>query len=201
MRGEDRRNGCLFIYVNLEDQVPKAHPPRIIREIANDVLEGLAADFEASSSHTGRPSIPPEKLLRALLLQAFYTIRPERQLMEQLNFNILFHWFVGLGMDDIVWDARSFAKNRDRLLKAEVSRKLLKGVVEHKKVRRLLSREGRPLSKEIPQFSAVHIRRAKASTPCGSVGPTSATTWAAPAGFFWMCARGGIQRRDGHRSA
>ena len=89
----------------------------------------------------GRPSIPPEQLLRALLLQAFYTIRSERQLMEQLDFNILFRWFVGLGMDDGVWDASTFCHNRDRLLEADVSAKLLNGVVEHKKVRRLLSRD------------------------------------------------------------
>jgi transposase len=107
----------------------------------NDVLAGLWSDFEAAYSATGRPSVPPEQLLRALLLQAFYSIRSERQLMEQLNFNILFRWFVGLGMDDPVWDATVFCHNRDRLLEAEVSAKLLNGVVDHKKVRRLLSRD------------------------------------------------------------
>ena len=141
MRGEDRKSGNLFSYVDLEDRVPAAHPLRVIREIVNDVLDGLSSDFEAVYSDTGRPSIPPEKLLRALLLQAFYSIRSERQLMEQLDFNLLFRWFVGLGMDDAVWDASSFCKNRDRLLEADVSAKLLNGVVEHKKVRRLLSRD------------------------------------------------------------
>ncbi len=141
MRGDDRKSGSFFSYVDLEDRVPKAHPLRVIRGIVNDVLDELSLDFEAVYSHTGRPSIPPEKLLRALLLQAFYSIRSERQLMEQLDFNLLFRWFVGLGMDDAVWDASSFAKNRDRLLEADVSAKLLGGVVEHKKVRRLLSRD------------------------------------------------------------
>ena len=141
MRGDDWKSGSFFSYVDLEDRVPAKHPLRVIRGIVNDVLDGMSLDFEALYSHTGRPSIPPEKLLRALLLQAFYSIRSERQLLEQLDFNLLFRWFVGLGLDDAVWDASSFAKNRDRLLEADVSAKLLGGVVEHKKVRRLLSRD------------------------------------------------------------
>ena len=141
MRGSDQSSGKLFSYVDLEDRVPPNHPLRAIRGIVNDVLTGLSAEFEKLYSHTGRPSIPPEKLLRALLLQAFYTIRSERQLMEQLDFNLLFRWFVGLAMDDAVWDATVFCKNRDRLLEAEVSAKLLNGVVGHERVRRLLSRE------------------------------------------------------------
>ena len=141
MRGEDRQSGSFFSYVNLEERVPGNHPLRVIRGIVNDVLEGLGADFEAAYSPTGRPSIPPEKLLRALLLQAFYSIRSERQLMEQLDFNLLFRWFVGLGIDAPVWDASTFCHNRDRLLEVDVSAKFLNGVVEHKKVRRLLSRD------------------------------------------------------------
>lgn len=141
MRGHDQTSGKLFSYIDLEDRVPAKHPLRTIREIVNDVLVSLSSDFEAMYSREGRPSIPPEQLLRALLLQAFYTIRSERQLMEQLDFNILFRWFVGLDMEDAVWDASTFCKNRDRLLEAEVSAKLLSGVIEHKKVRRLLSRD------------------------------------------------------------
>jgi len=141
MRGEDCKSGSLFSYVDLEARVPRTHPLRIIRVIVNDVLSSLSSEFEALYSRTGRPSIPPEKLLRALLLQAFYSIRSERQLMEQLDFNMLFRWFVGLGMDDAVWDASTFCHNRDRLLEAEVSAMLLSGVVEHRKVRRLLSRD------------------------------------------------------------
>jgi transposase len=141
MRGEDRRSGSLFSYVDLDARVPAKHPLRVIRSIVNDVLGSLSLDFEALYSYTGRPSIPPEQLLRALLLQAFYSVRSERQLMEQLEFNMLFRWFVGLGMDDPVWDASTFCHNRDRLMEADVSAKLLGGVVEHKKVRRLLSRD------------------------------------------------------------
>ena len=141
MRGQDDRSGSLFSYIDLEDRIPATHPLRVIREIVNDVLGTLSGEFAAMYSSTGRPSIPPEKLLRALLLQAFYTIRSERQLMEQLNFNLLFRWFVGLGLDDVVWDASTFCKNRDRLLEAEVSAKFLRGVIEHGRVRRLLSRD------------------------------------------------------------
>ena len=141
MRGEDRSSGSLFSYVDLESRVPSEHPLRLIREVVNEVLASLSGEFAGLYSHTGRPSIAPEKLLRALLLQAFYSIRSERQLMEQLDFNLLFRWFVGLGLDDGVWDATVFCKNRDRLLEAEVASKLLAGVVGHPKVRGLLSRE------------------------------------------------------------
>jgi transposase len=141
MRGDDGKSGGLFSYVDLEARVPAKHPLRIIRLIVNEVLESLSSEFAALYSHTGRPSIPPEQLLRALLLQAFYSIRSERQLMEQLDFNMLFRWFVGLGLDDAVWDASTFCHNRDRLLEADVSALLLSGVVGHRKVRRLLSRD------------------------------------------------------------
>jgi len=141
MRGEDRSSGSLFSYVDLESRVPADHPLRLIRGIVNEVLVSLSAEFEGLYSHIGRPGIAPEKLLRALLLQAFYSIRSERQLMEQLDFNLLFRWFVGLGLDDPVWDATVFCKNRDRLLEAEISVKLLAGIVAHPKVRPLLSGE------------------------------------------------------------
>ena len=141
MRGRDQSSGNLFSYVDLEERVPDDHPLRLIREIVNDVLGSLSSEFETLYSHMGRPSIPPEKLLRALLLQAFYSIRSERQLMEQLNFNMQFCWFVGLGLDDGVWDASAFCHNRDRLLEAEVSAQLLAGVIQHHKVGGLLSRD------------------------------------------------------------
>lgn len=141
MRGDDGKSGSLFSYVDLDDRVPKRHPLRLIRTIVNDVLAGLSADFSSLYSAMGRPSIAPEKLLRALLLQAFYSIRSERQLMEQLDFNLLYRWFVGLGIDDGVWDASSFCKNRDRLLEAEIAAKFLAGIIAHKRVSRLLSRD------------------------------------------------------------
>ena len=105
MRGTDERSGSLFSFVDLEARVPKDHPLRAIREIANGALLDLSADFAAMYAPLGRPSIPPEKLLRASLLQAFYTIRSERQLMERLEFDLLFRWFAGLGIDDAVWNA------------------------------------------------------------------------------------------------
>lgn len=139
MRGSDGRSGALFSYVALEDRVPAGLPLRAIREIVNSALGGLSADFAGLYSRTGQPSIPPEKLLRALLLQAFYSIRSERQLMEQLDFNLLYRWLVGLGIDDAAWNATTFCKNRDRLLKGEVARRFLEEVVDHARVRGLLS--------------------------------------------------------------
>src|SRR5262245_35947980 len=123
MRGWDLRTGELFSYVDLEQRVPESHPLRLIRRIVNEVLAVLDGEFGKLYAAEGRPSIAPERLLRALLLQAFYSIRSERQLMEQLHYNLLYRWFVGLGVDDRVWVPTVFTKNRDRLLEAEVARK------------------------------------------------------------------------------
>ena len=103
MRGTDKRTGELFSYVDLEKRVPAKHPLRLVRVVVNEVLAALDSDFSKAYADSGRPSIPPERLLRALLLQAFYTIRSERQLMEQLDYNLLYRWFVGLGVDEPVW--------------------------------------------------------------------------------------------------
>jgi transposase len=141
MRGSDSRSGSLFSYVDLETRVPSDHPLRVIRSFADEALAGMSARFEACYARTGRPSIAPERLMRALLLQAFYSIRSERQLMERLEFDLLFRWFVGLGIDDAVWDASSFSKNRDRLMDADAAAEFLSGVVRHPQVRRQMSRE------------------------------------------------------------
>ena len=141
MRGSDDRSGELFSYVDLEDRVPATHPLRLIRSIINDVLNKLDGEFAALYARGGRSSIAPERLLRASLLQAFYSIRSERQLMEQLDYNLLYRWFVGLGIDDAVWDHSTFSKNRDRLLEADVAAKFLKAVLQHPKVKPLLSDE------------------------------------------------------------
>jgi transposase len=141
MRGTDERSGSLFSYVDLEARVRKGHPLRAIRDIANGALSELSADFEAMYAPLGRPSIPPEKLLRALLLQAFYSIRSERQLMDRLEFDLLFRWFVGLGIDDPAWDHSVFSKNRDRLLEGEIAAKFLAAILTQPKVKRLLSSE------------------------------------------------------------
>ena len=124
-----------------EERVPQSHPLRLIRRIVNDVLSQLDGEFAKLYADDGRPSIAPERLLRALLLQAFYTIRSERQLMEQLQYNLLYRWFVGLGVDDPVWVPTVFSKNRDRLLGAEVARKFLAELLTHKEVCALLSDE------------------------------------------------------------
>src|SRR5512134_829937 len=126
MRGPDRRTEGLFSYVSCESRVPEGHPLRAILAVADAALAGLDRDFQQLYALNGRPSIPPEKLLRALLLQAFHSVRSERQLMEQLDCNLLFRWFVGLGIDDPVWDVTVFTKNRDRLLQGEIAAKFLR---------------------------------------------------------------------------
>jgi len=139
MRGTDERSGSLFSYVDLELRVPKGHPLRTIREIVNGALSDLGVDFAAMYAPLGRPSIPPEKLLRASLLQAFYSIRSERQLMERIEFDLLFRWFVGLGIDDAIWDHSVFSKNRDRLLEGEIAAKFMAAVLTQPRVKRFLS--------------------------------------------------------------
>jgi transposase len=125
MRGTDCEQSSMFSYISVEQRVPKDHPPRAIRTMADTALKDLDKRFDGMYAALGRPSIPPERLLRALLLQVFYTTRSERLLMEQLNYNFLFRWFVGLSIDDPVWDAgvgrNGVPKNRDRLLKGEVA--------------------------------------------------------------------------------
>lgn len=139
MRGSDERTGSLFSYVDLEARVRGDHPLRVIRAIANAALSDLSRAFDRLYTDFGRPSIAPEKLLRAMLLQAFYGIRSERQLMERLEFDLLFRWFIGLGVDDPVWDHSTFSKNRDRLLEGEIAAKFLAAVLAQPKVKRLLS--------------------------------------------------------------
>ena len=139
MRGGDEQTGELFSYVNLEKRVRSDHPLRAIRGLVNEALVALEQEFAALYAPIGRPSIPPEKLLRAMLLQAFYSIRSERQLMERLEFDLLFRWFVGIGVDDAAWDHSVFSKNRERLLEGDIAAKLLSGVLAHPRVKRLLS--------------------------------------------------------------
>jgi transposase len=140
MRGSDEQSGSLFSYVDLEARVRADHPLRAIREITNAALSDLSGDFEVLyPPRLGRPSIPPERLLRAMLLQAFYGIRSERQLMERMEFDLLFRWFVGLGVDDPAWDHSSFTKNRERLLEGEIAAKFLQAVMARPRVKRLLS--------------------------------------------------------------
>jgi transposase len=141
MRGGDVRTGELFSYVDLEDRVRGDHPLRAIRLIVNEALASLEEEFAALYSPIGRPSIAPEKLLRAMLLQAFYSIRSERLLMERLEYDLLFRWFVGIGIDDAAWDHSVFSKNRDRLLEGDIAAKFLSAILSQPKVKRLLSTE------------------------------------------------------------
>ena len=141
MRGDDTRQGSMWSYISPEQRVPQDHPLRPIRAMVDQALEDLSPRFALRYSHTGRPSIPPEQLLRALLLQVLFTVRSERQLMQQLDYNLLFRWFVGLNMDDPVWDATVFTKNRDRLLAGDVAQALFDAVLAQAKAQGLLSAE------------------------------------------------------------
>jgi transposase len=139
MRGADETSGSLFSYVDLEARIPARHPLRTIRQVVNEALASLDAEFEALYTDFGRPSIAPERLIRASLIQILFSVRSERQLMEQMQYNLLFRWFVGLGIDDPVWVPTVFTKNRDRLLTTEMSRKVMAAILGHREVAPLLS--------------------------------------------------------------
>lgn len=141
MRGSDERQSALFSYISAEDRVPPNHPLRSMRKLVEPVLKEMSPQFDALYSRIGRPSIPPERLLRATLLQVLYTIRSERQLMEHLDYNILFRWFVGLNLDDPVWVPTVFSHNRDRLLEGDIAQAFLQGVLRQADQRGLLSHE------------------------------------------------------------
>jgi transposase len=141
MRGTDMQQGGMFSYVSLEARVPKDHPLRGIKRLLDEALSGMSRDFEKVYAEEGRPSIPPERLVRASTLQILYSVRSERLLCEQLDYNLLFRWFVGLSIDEAVWDHSTFTKNRDRLIEARVARKLLRCVVRKARDAHLLSNE------------------------------------------------------------
>ena len=141
MRGTDVQQSGLFSYVSLEDRIPAEHPLRAVRALLDEALSSMSRDFDRVYAEAGRASIPPERLVRALTLQILYSIRSERLLCEQLNYNLLFRWFVGLTVDEGVWDHSTFTKNRERLIEAKVARKLLRRVVRNAKTARLLSNE------------------------------------------------------------
>jgi len=141
MRGRFRDQAGLFSYLSVEDRVPVGHPLRPIRDLVREVLTSMSRQFSALYASEGRPSVPPEQLLSALLLQAFYSIRSEQQLVEQLNYNLLFRWFVGLSPDAPVWHATTFTKNRDRLLNEAVFEAFMTRLLNHPKVKPLLSSE------------------------------------------------------------
>lgn len=141
MRGSDQRSGLLFSYVDLEKRIRPDHPLRTIRAVVDEALASLNPHFGNLYAEIGRPSIAPEQLLRAMLLQAFFSVRSERQLMERIDYDLLFRWFVGLGIDDAVWNASTFSKNRDRLLEGEIAARFLSAILAIPRVKRLLSSE------------------------------------------------------------
>ena len=141
MRGTDVHQEGLFSYLSPESRIPQRHPLRPVREMVDIALSELSGQFESMYSDTGRRSIPPEKLLRALLLQILYSIRSERMLCVQLDYNLLFRWFIGLSMDDPVWDHSTFSKNRDRLLESEIARGLFDAILAQAEARDLTSDE------------------------------------------------------------
>src|SRR3990170_4948868 len=141
MRGDENQQQAMFSYVNLDQRVPIHHPLRAIRKMADQALAEPSSHFDALYARRGRPSKPPEQLIRALLLQVLYAIRSERQLMERIRYDLLFRWFVGLGIDEQEWDATVFTKNRDRLMEGEVAQRLLGAVREQARSQDLLSEE------------------------------------------------------------
>jgi len=141
MRGESDQQASLFSYINLESRIPEHHPIRKIRSVVDRALNEMAAEFEGMYAAVGRPSIPPEQLIRALLLQVFFTIRSERQLVERLDYDLMFRWFVGLGMDDPVWNHSTFSKNRDRLMRHNIDELFFEAVKKQAYAKKLMSRE------------------------------------------------------------
>lgn len=141
MRSKDMKQQVFFSFKSIEDRIPQDHPIRPLKKLVDQALESLSKDFDRLYSKTGRPSIPPEQLLRALLLQIFFSIRSERQLVEQLEYNMMFKWFVGLNLDDDIWNHSTFTKNRDRLLEGEIAQRFFEEVLKLAKEQGLVSPE------------------------------------------------------------
>jgi transposase len=170
MRGDDQKQTAMFSYLTLSQRIPADHPGRQIRMLVDRALERMDAELEELYSETGRPSIAPERLLRATLLMILYSIRGERQLMEQMNYNLLFRWFVGLEMDDAIWDVSVFTKNRERLIEGAVSQRLLESVLIAARAHNLLSEEHFTVDGTLIQAwaAARSIRKRSSSRICAS---------------------------------
>jgi transposase len=171
MRGENQSTQSMFCYVSPETMVPKDHPLRPLKVMVDAALKEISVHFDAIYSHTGRPSIPPEKLLKASLLQAFFTIRSERQLVEQIGYNLLFRWFLDMALDEKPWDATVFSKNRDRLLKAEISAHFFAAVLAQARREQLLSSEHFTVDGTLLEaWASIKSFRPKDGPPEGPVG-------------------------------
>ena len=191
MRGDDVQQGGMFSYVSLESRVPASHPLRGIKALLDEALSGMSRDFDRVYAREGRPSIPPERLVRASTLQILYSIRSERLLCEQLDYNLLFRWFVGLSIDEPIWDHSSFTKNRDRLIEAKVARKLLRRIVRKANAAQLLSNEHFSVDGSlIESWAAVKSMRRRDGTD----GP------AGPGRNPWMNWHGGKRNNETHVS-
>ncbi len=187
MRGGDAKTEALFSYVSCEVRVPSDHPLRPIRKIVDEALRTLSPELEKLYAKLGRPSIPPEKLFRALLLQAFYSVRSERQLMEQLGYNLLFRWFVGLSLDAVVWDVTVFTKNRDRLIAGDIAAKFMAAVLNQDRVKALLSTEHFSVDGTmIEAWASDPIRRSRGRERASSSHPTTQPD--APSQAYNLCA-------------
>ena len=174
MRGNDQKQAAMFSYLTLAQRIPADHPARQIRALVDRALQRLDAELEKLYSGTGRPSIAPERLLRAMLLMVLYSIRSERQLMEQMNYNLLFRWFVGLEMDDAVWDVTVFTKNRERLIDGAVSQKLLQSVLVEARAHDLLSEEHFTVDGTLIQaWASARSFREKSDPPAAGKGSGS----------------------------
>jgi transposase len=171
MRGINDQTQAMFCYISPESFVPKEHPLRPLKKMVDSALKEISPLFDDIYSHTGRPSIPPEKLLKASLLQAFYTIRSERQLVEQIGYNILFRWFLDMAMDEKTWDATVFTKNKERLLKAEVSAQFFAAVLKQATKKGLLSNEHFTVDGTlIEAWASIKSFRPKDGPPQGPIG-------------------------------
>lgn len=171
MRGENQQSQAMFCYISPESVVPKGHPLRSIKKMVDVALQELSPKFVAMYSHTGRPSIPPEKLLKASLLQAFYSIRSERQVVEQVGYNILFRWFLDMSLDEKPWDATVFTKNRDRLLEADISAHFFASVLGQARKKRLLSDDHFTVDGTLLEaWASIKSFRPKDGPPQGPVG-------------------------------
>ena len=170
MRGDDQQSGHLFSYLSPEQRVPADHPLRAIRQMTDEALRQLSPQFEAIYATTGRPSVPPEQLRRALLQQALDTVRSERQLIEQLEYNLLFRWFVGLAMDDAVWTPTTFTKNRDRLLAGDIARQFFEAVLTQARAQRVLSAEHFTVDGTLLEAWAGHTSFTRRDGPGGGPG-------------------------------
>lgn len=173
MRGEQDKQPVLFSYVSQEDRISEDHPLRLLRSLIDPILKTMSPRFEKLYSDTGRPSIPPEYLLRAMVLQVLYTVRSERLLMEQLNYNLLFRWFVGLSMDDTVWNHSVFSKNRDRLLDGDIAESFLKQVIQVAREKGFLSDEHFTIDGTlIEAWASQKSFQAKRGKPSSGGGPS-----------------------------